>query len=70
MALHLILGSVALLAGLFAAGLVLVISGIQRGDHGKRLTGRPDGLSEAFARRLLTGSRGCDPHDRTGGGAR
>jgi hypothetical protein len=70
MALHLILGSVALLAGLFTAALVLVISGIQRGDHGKRLTGRPEGLSEAFARRMLTGSRGCGPRDRTGGGAR
>jgi hypothetical protein len=70
MLLHLILGSVALLACLFTAGLVLVVSGIQRGDHGKRLTGRPDGLSEAFARRLLTGSRGYDSRDRAWGGAR
>jgi hypothetical protein len=68
--LHLILGFVALLGGLFTVALVLVISGIQRGDHGKRLTGRPDGLSETFARRLLTGSRGCDPSDRIWGGAR
>ena len=41
----------------------VVVIGIHRGDHGKRLTGRPDGLSEAFARRLLAGSRGCDPRD-------
>ena len=67
--LHLILGSVAVMACLFIVGLLLAVIGIQRGDHGKRLTGRPDGLSEAFARRLLTGSRGCDPRDRTGGGA-
>ena len=61
MLLHLILGSAALLAAVFTVGLLLAIIGIQRGDHGKRLTGRPDGLIEAFARRLLTGSRGCDP---------
>ena len=60
MTLHLILGSVALLAGLFTAGLVLAVIGIQRGDHGKRLTGRPAGPIEAFARWMLTGSRGCN----------
>ena len=49
-----------------AAGLLLAIVGIQRGDHGKRLTGRPVGPSEAFARRMLTGSRGCDSHDGAG----
>lgn len=70
MLLHLILGSVALMACMFIVGLFLAVIGIQRGDHGKRLTGRPDGLSETFARRLLTGSRGCGPRDRTGGGAR
>jgi hypothetical protein len=58
--LHLILGSAAALAGLFTIGLAVMIIGIQRGDRGKRLTGRPEGLAEAFTRRLLTGSRGCD----------
>ena len=63
MLLHLILGSAALLAVLFTIGLLLAVIGIQRGDHGKRLTGRPVGRSEAFARRMLTGSRGCGPAD-------
>jgi hypothetical protein len=58
MGLHLILGSALVLGAIFAVGLVAAITGIQRGDHGKRLTGRPHGLSETFARRLLTGSRG------------
>ncbi len=52
------------MAGVFTVGLALVIIGIHRSDHGKRLTGRPDGLSEAFARRMLTGSRGCGPQRR------
>ena len=65
MVLHLILGSAAVLGAVFTAGLLLIIVGIQRGDHGKRLTGRPAGPIEAFARRLLTGSRGCGtPNDR------
>ena len=63
MMLHLILGSVVILAALFGIGLLLAIVGIQCGDRGKRLTGRPAGLIEAFTRRLLTGSRGCG--DRT-----
>lgn len=58
--LHLILASAAVLAALFTIGLAVMIIGIQRGDRGKRLTGRPEGLAEAFTRRLLTGSRGCD----------
>lgn len=65
--LHLILGSVLVLGGLFAGGLLLAVIGIQRGDHGKRLAGRPAGLSEAFARWMLTGSRGCDAPDDTRG---
>jgi hypothetical protein len=60
MMLHLILGSVAVLAAIFGAALLATIIGIHRGDRGKRLTGRPAGLIEAFTRRLLTGSRGCD----------
>ena len=55
---YLILASVAFMGGAFAGGLLVVILGIRRGDHGKRLTGRPGSNSEAFARRLLTGSRG------------
>ena len=65
MVLHLILGSVVILAAVFGIGLLVTIVGIHRGDRGKRLTGRPSGPIEAFARRLLTGSRGCGtPNDR------
>jgi hypothetical protein len=70
MLLHLILGSAALMAATFTVGLFLVIVGIQRGDHGKRLTGRPVGCTEALARRMLTGSRGCHPRDDTRDGRR
>ena len=63
MLLHFILGSPAVLAGAFTGGLLLAIIGIHRGDNGKRLTGKPVGFTEAFARRMLTGSRGCDPRD-------
>lgn len=70
MLLHLILGSAAFLAGVFTMFLLLTIIGIQRGDHGKRLTGRPVGCTEALARRMLTGSRGCDPHDDAKDGQR
>ena len=59
MMLHIVLGSAALLALLAAGGLLLAVIGIQRGDRGKRLTGRPAGLTEAFARRMLTSSRDC-----------
>jgi len=68
MLLHLILGSAALMAATFTLGLLLVIVGIQRGDHGKRLTGRPVGCTEALARRMLTGSRGCYPREDAKGG--
>jgi hypothetical protein len=61
--LHLILGSAALMAGIFTGGLLLAIIGIRRGDHGKRLTGTPASRTETFARRMLTTSRGCDPRD-------
>jgi hypothetical protein len=63
MMLHLILGAAALLTVVFIGGLLLAVVGIHRGDHGKRLTGRPVGPAEAFARRLLTGSCGCGPAD-------
>jgi hypothetical protein len=57
--LHLILCAAVLVAGFLTTGLAVVIIGIHRSEHGKRLTGRPDGLSETIARRLLVGSRGC-----------
>jgi len=65
--LHLILCSVVLVAAALTVGLAVVIVGIHRSEHGKRLTGRPDGLSEALARRLLVGSRGCHSDDTEGG---
>ncbi len=58
MPVNLILASVAFMGGAFAGVLLVVILGIRRGDHGKRLTGRPASNPESFARRLLTGSRG------------
>lgn len=64
MPLSLILGSVAFVSAAFAAGLLVIIVGINRGDRCKRLTSRPGSISEAFARHLLVGSRGYDsPHD-------
>jgi hypothetical protein len=68
--LHLILCSAVLVAGFLTVGLAVVIIGIHSSEHGKRLTGRPDGLSEAIARRLLVGSRGCDPRDDAKDGRR
>jgi hypothetical protein len=70
MLLHLILGSAVLMAGTFTGGLLLAVIGIQRGDRGKRLTGTPAGRTEVFARRLLTGSRGCGPRGNTQDGDR
>lgn len=67
MLVHLILGSAALMAGMFAGGLLLAIVGIRRGDRGKRLYGKPAGLTETFARRMLTGSRGCTDSDEGDG---
>jgi hypothetical protein len=68
MLIDLILGSVALMSSAFAGGLLVVIIGIRRGDHCKRLTGRPSSTSEAFARQLLAGSRGYDSPRDTGEG--
>jgi hypothetical protein len=53
-------------SGASAASLLVTIIGIHRGDHGKRLTGPAASNSEAFARRLLTGSRGYDFPDDAG----
>jgi hypothetical protein len=61
--LHLILCSAVLVAGFLTVGLSVVVIGIHRSEHGRRLTARPDGLSESIARRLLVGSRGCDSRD-------
>jgi hypothetical protein len=64
MLLHLILSAAVLIAVIFAGALLMAVIGIRRGDHGRRLTGHPAGRAEMFARRLLTGSRGCNPrHD-------
>ena len=63
MLLHLILGLVALLSGACTGLFALLVIGIRRGDHSKRLTGQPDGRAEVLARGVLTGSRGCDPRD-------
>ena len=68
--LDLILCSVLLVAAALTVSLAVVITGIHRSEHGKRLTGRPDGLSETLARRLLVGSRGCGSPDDTEGGPR
>ena len=68
--LHLILCSVVLVAATVTVGLAVIIVGIHRSEHGKRLSGRPNGLSEAIARRLLVGSRGCDPRDDAKDGRR
>ncbi len=68
MPLHLILGSAVLMAGTLTGGLLLTVIGIQRGDRGKRLTGKPGGCAEVLARRALTGSRGCDARDNAGEG--
>jgi hypothetical protein len=65
--LHLILCAVLLMAATVTVALAVVIVGIHRSEHGKRLTGRPDGLSETFARRLLVGSRGCQSGDAEDG---
>jgi len=65
---NLILGSVALTGAAFAVGLLMIIIGIRRGDRAKRLTGRPGSNCEAFARRLLTGSRGYKPPRDAGEG--
>jgi hypothetical protein len=60
MAAYLILASVIFMSGASAGSLLVVIIGIHRGDHGKRLTSPTGSNSEALARRMLTGSRGYD----------
>ena len=66
MPVSLILGSVAVTGTAFAGGLLVVVIGIRRGEHFKRLTGRPGSVSEALARRLLIGPRGYDSSHDTG----
>ena len=65
---YLVLASVIFISGASAGSLLVVIIGIRRGDHGKRLTGSTASNSETFARRLLTGSRGYDLPDDAGEG--
>ncbi len=65
---YLILASVIFMSGASAGSLLVVIIGVRRGDHGKRLTGPTASNSESFARRLLTGSRGYDFPGDTGEG--
>jgi hypothetical protein len=57
------LGIVAFLTGAFVAVLTLAVIGVRQGDRSKWLTGQPTSPAEAFARRLLTGSRGLDSRD-------
>ena len=65
---YIILASVVFMGGASAGSLLVVIIVIRRGDHGKRLTSRPASSSEAFVRRLLTGSRGYGSAGNTGEG--
>ena len=65
---YLILASVIFVSGASSGSLLVVIIGIRRGDHGKRLTGPAASNSEAFARRLLTGSRGYNFPENAGEG--
>jgi hypothetical protein len=65
MELHVLFGAIAFVSLAFIAALALVIVGIQRGDHGKRLVGRPGSRAEALARQLLSGSLRCDSRDNT-----
>jgi hypothetical protein len=58
-----ILALVGLLAGASAWLFILLVLGIRRGDHGKRLTGKPGSRAELLARRVLTSSRGCNTRD-------
>jgi hypothetical protein len=68
MALHFILGLVAFLAGASACLFTALVLGIRQGDHGKRLTGKPGSCTEALARHVQTGSRGCGARDSAGEG--
>ena len=58
-----VLALVGLLAGASAWLFILLVLGIRRGDHGKRLTGKPGSCAELLARRVLTSSRGCNTRD-------
>lgn len=63
MELHILFGTIAFVSVALIAALALVIVGIQRGDHGKRLVGRPGSRAEVLARQLLTGSLRCGSPD-------
>jgi hypothetical protein len=65
MFLHFILGAAAVLTGVVATVLAVLVLGIRRGDCDKRLTGEPGSGAKVLARRMLTGSRGCASRDNT-----
>jgi hypothetical protein len=60
---YIILAASPILFLVAVAFVVFIAVGIRKGDHGKRLTGKPGGTAEALARRVLTGSRGFDSRD-------
>lgn len=63
MFLHFVLGAAAVLTGVVAVVLAVLVRGIRHGDRGKRLTGEPGSGAEVLARRMLTGSRCCASRD-------
>ena len=65
---YLILASVMFMSGASAGSLLVIIIGIHRGDHGKRLTGPAASNSEAFARRTADRLARLRLSRRRGGG--
>jgi hypothetical protein len=63
-----LLGIVGFLTGVSAGLFTLLVLGIRQGDRAKRLTGTPGSPAEVLARRVLTGSRGCEADGKTGAG--
>jgi hypothetical protein len=63
-----LLGVVGFLTGMSLGLFTLLVLGIRQGDRSKRLTGTPSNGAERLARRVLTGSRGCESGDQTGAG--
>jgi hypothetical protein len=48
------------------AFVVFIAVSVRKGDKGKRLTEEPGNAVEAFARRILTGSRDLGARDESG----
>jgi hypothetical protein len=61
-----LLGVVGFLAGVSIGLFTLLVLGIRQGDRSKRLTGTPNNGAERLARRMLTGSRGCESGENAG----